>query len=369
MAAAFAMLARLNDEQRLELARAEPFATALRALAAETTQVALPTSWLAWLTRVGDPTFTNALEVARLGAEEWLIGNQDSDPTYVQALLAGISGAQCDRLATERTAQALPFIVASIRRDPGFPSPALAHVYANLVTLLALGTSRGGTVYDSSQILIEGLLAVGLDPGDYRALIADAEELAGEGLGVDMIFWTLEVIEAFMRSAAPDAVAREAFVHRMLARVTRLRTRLSSLQRNAVTRLEEEFGWKTEPIKLVAEQPLPDDFASRLSHKKVAIYSLSEGASRQAKVALEAAAPGIEVDCNADYVGTPSLRALAKNSDIFIIAWAAAKHSATDFIREHRGGRTLLYAQGKGFSSLLRAIEDHLRLDHKPLSI
>ena len=34
---------------------------------------------------------------------------------------------------------------------------------------------------------------------DYRAPIADVEELAGGGFGVDMIFWALGVIEAFMR--------------------------------------------------------------------------------------------------------------------------------------------------------------------------
>lgn len=90
-----------------------------------------------------------------------------------------------------------------------------------------------------------------------------------------------------------------------------------------------------------------------------------ETASRQAKAALEAGVPGVSVDCNADSGGASRLRALAQNSDIFIIVWAAAKHAATDFIREHRGNRTLLYAQGKGFSSLLRALEDHLKLSGK----
>ncbi len=53
------------------------------------------------------------------------------------------------------------------------------------------------------------------------------------------------------------------------------------------------------------------------------------------------------------------LRALATNSDLFVIAWAAAKHAATDFIREHRGDRPLTYAEGKGVTSLLRAVEDY----------
>lgn len=39
--------------------------------------------------------------------------------------------------------------------------------------------------------------------------------------------------------------------------------------------------------------------------------------------------------------------------------YSHAKHAATDFIRQYRGARPLLYAQGRGFSSILRAIEDH----------
>jgi len=366
LAAALAAIARLSEQQRLELARAEPFASAVRALEAEPTKANLPTSWAAWLARASDPSFTNALELSRLGVEEWSIADETKDSTDVRVLLSALGAAQADDLAAQRTFQALPFFVAAVRRDPNFPSTGLAPVYSSLLTLLALGASRGGAVYESSQILIEGLLVVGLNARDYRSLIADVEELAGEGFGVDMIFWALDVIEAFMRNAAPDASAREALMNRVLVRTSAIRTRLSSLQKAAFTRLAEEFGWKLDELDKSVDQASHDNFASRLLGKKIAIYSLSEGASRQAKIALETAAPGAEVDCNADHVGSARLRALAKNSDIFIIAWSAAKHSATDFIREHRGNRPLLYAQGKGFSSLLRALEDHCRFVQGP---
>jgi len=366
LAAALAAVARLSEQQRLELARAEPFASAVRALEAEPTKADLPTSWAAWLARTSDPSFTNALELSRLGVEEWSIADETKDPTDVRVLLNALGAAQADDLAAQRTFQALPFFVAAVRRDPNFPSTALAPVYSSLLTLLALGASRGGAVYESSQILIEALLVVGLNTRDYRSLIADVEELAGEGFGVDMIFWALDVIEAFMRNAAPDPSAREALMNRVLVRTSAIRTRLSSLQKAALWRLAEEFGWKLDELDRSVDQTSNDNFASRLLGKKIAIYSLSEGASRQAKFALETAAPGAEVDCNADHVGSARLRALAKNSDIFIIAWSAAKHSATEFIREHRGDRPLLYAQGKGFSSLLRTLEDHFKFVQGP---
>jgi hypothetical protein len=76
--------------------------------------------------------------------------------------------------------------------------------------------ARGATVYESSQVLVGALLAGGLDQKAYRDLIADTDEIAGDGFGVDMIYWVLELVENFMNSATPDADAREAFLHRIL---------------------------------------------------------------------------------------------------------------------------------------------------------
>lgn len=358
MSAALAALARLDDTQRAELARAEPFRSALRALEQEAGSTNVPNSWPMWLARISDPTFTNALALARMGAEEWPIAGDATDPVGVASLFDALNKAQSDSLAAERTAQALPYIVAALRRDPLFPNSAMKQIYASLLTLLALGSGRGNSVYDSSLVLVEALLSIGTDAAQYREIAADVDELAGEGFGVRMVFWTLELIEAFMRSPAPDTAAREKLVHSVLARLTPLRGRLSCLQQAAVQSLSTEFGW-TFDIPPPQQDLGSDGLASRLRGKSIAIYSLVEGASRQAKVALQALSGDIDVQCSADQGGTTQLRALAINSDLFVVAWAAAKHAATDFIRTHRSDRPLVYAEGKGVSSLLRAVEDY----------
>jgi hypothetical protein len=358
MSAALAALARLDDKQRAELMRAEPFRSALRGLEQEAGSASVPSSWPMWLTRISDPAFTNALALARLGAEEWPIADEAADPAAVASLLDALNRAQSDSLAAERTAQALPYIVASMQRDPLFPNSAMTTVYSSLMTLLALGSARGASVYDSSLALVDALLSVGTDAAQYRELAADANEIAGEGFGVRMVYWALELIEAFMRSSAPDSAAREQLVHSVLARLTPIRVRLSSLQQAAIQSLSIEFGWTFDALP-TSQDPFGDGLASRLRGKKIAIYSLVENASRQAKVALQALTSDIDVECSADQGGTPQLRALATNSDLFVVAWAAAKHAATDFIRIHRGNRPLVYAEGKGVSSLLRAVEDY----------
>jgi hypothetical protein len=42
------------------------------------------------------------------------------------------------------------------------------------------------------------------------------------------------------------------------------------------------------------------------------------------------------------------------------MSWLSAKHAATNFIKEYRGSKALIYSQGKGFSSILRVIEEYL---------
>jgi hypothetical protein len=49
---------------------------------------------------------------------------------------------------------------------------------------------------------------------------------------------------------------------------------------------------------------------------------------------------------------------MVARADLVVIAWASAKHAATEFIKARRGGRPLIYAAGKGASSILRAVEE-----------
>jgi hypothetical protein len=54
--------------------------------------------------------------------------------------------------------------------------------------------------------------------------------------------------------------------------------------------------------------------------------------SRQAAALSKQAAQESVVDRNADHGGTSQLKALAGNSDLFVLVWQSAKHAATDSI-------------------------------------
>jgi hypothetical protein len=215
LADAMAAMARLSPEELELLRETMPFRPILQ-VTDNLASIAPPTSWVAWLDRTAEPAFADALEIARRGKDEWAIGASTADPVAVHALVAALEKVQGDPLAAERTTQALPYLVAWLQRDKDFPCAALSPIYGELLTLFALGSARGATVYESSQVLVGALLAGGLDQKAYRDLIADTDEIAGDGFGVDMIYWVLELVENFMNSATPDADAREAFLHRIL---------------------------------------------------------------------------------------------------------------------------------------------------------
>lgn len=357
LAAAAAAFAKLTDADRARLREAEPFKSILRGLGREV-ETEVPRSWLEWLEKCGDPDFTNAFDIARHGKDEWPVDASMADPVVVIALVAALNKTFDDPIAAERTGQALPFIVGWMRRDVEFPRAGAAALCEALLTLFTLNNARGKVAYESSQVLINALLSTQLTPKAYASLIADVEELAGEGFGVSMVYWLLELIEDFIAAPTPDAAARDTFLHSALSRLTPLFGRLSGLQRAAAMQLAAELGWTLDGATSHGQGE--DSFAERLSGLRIAIYSLSENASRQAKTVIEATSPTTTVDLSADHGGSVRLKALAEGADLFVIAWLSAKHAATDYIREHRGDRPIAYAQGKGFSSLVRAVEDHL---------
>ncbi|WP_133250330.1 protein DpdD [Novacetimonas pomaceti] len=357
-----ALQAQLSPDERAAFEKEWVFAKG-EAAVEETETITLPTSWVEWFKCAAEPDFINALEVASLAKDEWTIGPETGDPVAVQEFIDAIQAAQANNVANQRVTLALPYLVAWLQRDDHFPRSSLLPIYTTLLMMFALGDARGAEIYNSSQVLIEALLVSGPSLEDYHTLIASIYEIAGDGFGVDMVYWMLEIVEAFMNAATPDAKAREDFFHRVLARTVPIYGRLTQLQRVAINLLSSELGWSLPDVSAIDQTLAASSdktLENRLAGLRVAIYSLTESASRQAKVALEKISASVTVETNADHGGTDRLRALAENSDIFVLNWLSAKHAATDFIRAHRGDKPLVYSQGKGFSSMLRAIEDFL---------
>ena len=101
----------------------------------------------------------------------------------------------------------------------------------------------------------------------------------------------------------------------------------------------------------------------QLKGKKLAIYTLTEGAGRRAKKILGDLFPGLETIINHDKNNTDELSNLAETSDFFIFSSRSAAHQAFYPVQKIRGNN-IIYPLGKGSSSIVRSFLDELRITY-----
>ena len=317
----------------------------------------LPANWLEWLQHIARPDFTAALEIAERGLEEWpsakALGTApEAVQQFAEALIAVPDGVPQQRLAL-----ALPLLVEWVQTDPRYPNPLLVPVYDSLLTILALNPARSEVELQATYLLLDALLACGLNPNSYRDLLDTALELARSGGSVRTLDWLLDTVELSVIHPCAGAAVRENFWAAVLAVLQPLMPQLQAGQKYLLRNLAQVLGWQdfaAEPALQAETQEKP--FA-KLAGLSVAIYTLTEKAGKHAAELLKQLVPNIRVELNHDHVGTDKLKALAENADIFVVATQSAKHAATGFINLHRPkDKPVLFPAGKGASSIVRVV-------------
>lgn len=351
-------LAELPQAERERLLEIVPIQSLL-ASDSEVTPDLVPLNWHDWLARISDPDYTQAFEIARKGKDEWPL-DSIADPVEAAALAEALADALADDISRARLAQALPLIVGWLQRDGDFPRPSMRPIYETVLTLFVLGEARDRGIMSSAGVIGEALLAIGNSATDYQRLLESLTTLIAEGMGTGNIYLLLDLIEATLRYPCPDTSAREAFWLSALAVIEPLRIRLKPVQLASIAALGELLGWQEPPLPENSRTD-PDDLGGKLANLRIAIYTLTESAARQAVSVLNRVAPSATIQTSSEHVGSAQLKALSENADIFVITSLSAKHAATDYIRAHRPpGKPICWAAGRGFTSIVRAIEDFL---------
>lgn len=355
----------LSPDQRKSLLDSEPFRSMWRALSSET-QGALPTiGWLEWLKNAREPEFTNALGVARRGVAEWPV-EALQDSLHVEHLVESLTNFPEKSPGYDRLIDALPLLVAWVAKEIDFPRLGMKSVYEILLFHLVSSTRRGVEVLESATTLIRALLTVGVANNNYKNLLDDILELIGLGLGARSIDSVLEIVEETVACPSSNPEARKEFWYQVLARIEPMAAHLSAIQVASLMQLGRGLGWDSDTLQSVAAavkdngKPGDSDFATGLKGKSIGIYSLTEAAARQAEVLLKTLVPGIRITLSNEHVGSPKLKSMAIGTDILVLATASATHSATLFLQQHRPRNLpLLYARGRGCTSILRALEEY----------
>lgn len=351
-------LSELPPATRASLLKISPLGSLVLGVGEEAPAL-VPLGWRDWLTRISDPEYTQAFEVARKGKDEWDL-ERSCDPVEAKALADALSDSIENDVSRERVAQALPLIVHWLQRDASFPRASLRPVYETVLTLFVLGEARDRGIMASAGIVAEALLAIGSSASDYQRLLDSISTLVMEGVGTANIYVLLDLIEATLRHACPDSAARDAFWLSALAVIEPLRSRLKPVHLASLSALGDALGWQEPPLSENATTGA-DEFSDKLDGMRIGIYTLTESAARQAASILARVAPGVTVQTSSEHVGSAQLKALAENTDLLVITSLSATHAATDYLRAHRpAGKPLCWAAGRGFTSILRAIEDYV---------
>lgn len=353
----------LSTDERAHLLASAPFRSLWQSLEAEN-HSAPPTTWQEWFSRLDAPDFTDALHVLTHAVTEWPAALLQ-DPVEIAGFERALQAVPDTSPAADRLADALPSLVNWALQDPAFPRPSMSPVYDTLLFHLMVGVRRSSAVFESAAVLIRALLTLGLNQSRYRSLLDDCLMLNGEAMSKRTVYWMLDVLEETLLNPCPDEEARRAFWYAACTRLMQLKAFFTPGQKMVFDSLATDLGWpaqseQEERVAHVSANALRQQLQKALDGKFVAIYTLTESAARQATNVLKELAPTLRVESSHDKVASTALKSLAHQADIFVMVTASAKHAASGYIQQERQNKPTLYANGRGFSSIVRVIENHV---------
>jgi hypothetical protein len=193
----------------------------------------------------------------------------------------------------------------------------------------------------------------------YRAAVDASVEIWRRTKSVIALHAGLDLMDLLLDSVCADQHARQALwtsiqefciaEWRRLSAEQRLLVREAAL---AVLQTAEHLPADTVAAADDSRQQL------NLAGKRLAIYTLMDGAARRAKAVLEALFPQLNIQLNHDRTATAALVNLANTVDYFIFSSQSAAHQAFYPVTQRRSD--LLYPAGKGSSSIVRCFLDAL---------
>jgi len=320
--------------------------------------VRAPVSWEEWARMVNesDGFWRSAHEVA-----ESISGDVNLSPYLNSAGRVDELRKELSLMDSENQKYALklsfPHLLNFFLPDPATPDQCLSLLYHELVTILSLDDSLG--VHDLSVLyeLISALLCL----GQKKRVLDYLDCFYEENFSVSNLNWALDTVDLLVQyGLGLEFVNRGLFVPVINLWNSPSLSKLGDEDKRCIEFLAEELSVATQ-LKVMEKKELSCKDTVTLSSSMIAIYTLTESAGERAKMLIEKIYSPKRVEVNTDKGGTEKLKALARNSDIFIMVTSSAKHAATKFIQNHRDRtKPLLYPAGKGSSSIISSLNTHL---------
>jgi len=203
-----------------------------------------------------------------------------------------------------------------------------------------------------------------MDGDAYRRVWEDIRSLVPELASVRGIDWLLDLAELTVVYPCPDPGIRGSVWSQINTALNQFRSRLTPAQAALAADIAATIGLtETFPALQKSLETSELRLTESASHfRLIAIYTLTESVGKRVQRVLSAMYPGLRVEILHDVVSTPRLEQLARNADVFVVCWTAAKHAATSAIQQRRSSSQLtLFAPGGGSSSIIRTVLSQLQ--------
>ena len=316
----------------------------------------VPQGWLDWARGVdAGMSEQDAMSTLREHMATWDSSTivRDQETTAELTRIINNASGSADSIFREAT----PLLYHALMPESGSPPRQLKPLLQIFVTKVALLADPSQNELDLARDLTSTLLLMGLDETEYSSLVSDLEDLMGAQISVFTLGWSLDLVELLSTHVCPAPEPRLRLAMRVLDQAGRMSHRLSPTDTLVIKELCQDLGLDCSNEIIQEDEVQASEASEDLAGKKVGIYTLVEPAGQRAAALLEHLCPSVRVEVNSDHECTQRLINLARSADVFIFAWKSSKHQAFYCVKDHRDGtHPLIQAQGKGTSSILRAV-------------
>ena len=312
-----------------------------------------PSSWLAWIRSLQSTSSVQAQSSLERNAGDWM-GEFSRSPELGSRMAEAID--RLDSTASRTFEACFPLFIKAISPEEG---PVRGTTAVLKVLLERITVEPTVAVLGAAFELVSSMLSLGLSEDEYGEMLLALELLWERLQSPSTIPWLVDVLDLLTSWPCRDKAGLGELFWKAVGSYERHRHRLKPAILAAIAMIAGDLGFEDALVEQVADGDRALEPIS-LKGKVIGIYTLVSTADTHLEARLVQRYPGVKVRFDHSFVSTNSLKSLARNADIFVTVTGAAKHSATDAIARARGQRGVLFPTGKGMSSILQAIEDHL---------
>ena len=318
----------------------------------------VPTNWLEWIELLSKEEFKESLLIAEKGLEEWDIEALTNDPLNINNLSKQILSID-EQFPLSRFIIALPLFIESLKRNQQYPNPLCFEIYSNILEVISIYEVQDQKTLILSQDIFESILMINPKSSDYDNIIQIIEIIIQRINGKHYINWLIDFAEVLVSYNTSNVNMRNKLLELILLQIYEQKDWIEQYQLSLLIKLSSIIELSSLFEKLLAEEVEEnDDKFEKYIGKTIGIYTLSEGAGKNAKEYLEKQIQNVRVLLNHDKAATTALRHIAEASDYMVIVTQSAKHAATGEIQKIRrqNNREVLFPLGKGSSSIINTL-------------